>query len=80
MVGTRKVRATRLAVTLFNNQWPCSPLRESRAYWWGFDEDGNLIDTDTPAHEDGPAALALSEDAQTWMDSGALPAWAGCVE
>lgn len=80
MVGPRKVRATRLAVALFNAQWPCSPLRDSRAYWWEFDEDGNMTDTDCPEHDDGPAALALAEDAQTWMDSGELPAWAGVAQ
>lgn len=76
MVGHRKVRATREAVRLFNAQWPCSTLRSERAYWWEFDSDGELIDTDVPDQDDGPAAVALSEDAYTWMKCGELPGWA----
>lgn len=73
-VAPRKVRFSRAAVALFNAQWPGSTLRD-RSYWFEFAENGDLIDTDVPEHDDGTAALALSEDAQAWLDGNA-PAWA----
>lgn len=75
LVGTGKVRVSRTGVALFNAQWPCSTLRDSRAYWFEF-QDGELIDTDVPEQDDGPAALALGDDAQAWLDAGTVPAWA----
>lgn len=76
LVGTRKVRVSRTGVALFNAQWPCSELRDSRAYWFEFNDDGELIDTDVPEQDDGRAALALGDDALAWLDDGDVPAWA----
>ncbi len=72
---SRKVIAPRQAVALFNAQWPCSTLRTSRSYWFEFDENGNLIDTDCPESDDGPAATALADDCREFLESGAQPDW-----
>lgn len=63
IVGKYKVRFSREAVALFNAQWPASTLRSERAYWFEFDSDANLVDTDCPEQDDGPAASAMAEDA-----------------
>lgn len=73
-VAPRKVRFSRAAVALFNARWPGPTLRD-RSYRFEFAENGDLIDTDVPEHDDGTAARALSEDAQAWLDGNAL-AWA----
>ena len=72
---SRKVIVSRQAVALFNAQWPCSTLRTSRAYWFEFDESGDLVDTDYPESDDGPAALALAEDCRAFLDDGTAPDW-----
>ena len=69
-----KVICTRADVASFNRNWPCSTLRD-RSYWFEFDPcNGDLIDTDCPEHDDGPAALAISQDARAWLDDNA-PGW-----
>jgi hypothetical protein len=68
-VGTRKVRISRAGVALFNAQWPGSKLRSSRAYWFEFDDDGNIVDSDVPEHDDGPEAAALAADALAWLEA-----------
>lgn len=73
---SRKVIVSIDGVKAFNRQWPCSELRETRAYWFEFDTDGDLIDTDVPEHDDGAAALAMSADCLTFLDEGELPGWA----
>jgi hypothetical protein len=69
MVGPRKVRLSREGVAMFNGTWPGSRLTRERAYWWEFDAEGDLIDSDAPACDDGPELVALSEDAWAWMDA-----------
>lgn len=72
--NSRKVIFTREDVAAFNRQWPCSELRD-RAYWFEFDENGDLVDTDVPEHDDGQAALALSEDAKRYLFDDVEPEW-----
>lgn len=67
LIYPRKVRFSVEEVDAFNSRWPCSSLR-SRSYWFEFDSRGNLIDTDVPEHDDGPAAVALLEDARTYLE------------
>lgn len=76
IVAPRKVRVSREGVAAFNRQWPCSTLRSSRAYWFEFDESRNLVDTDVPEHDDGSAALALSQDCEAFAFDDETPAWA----
>jgi len=58
-----KVRFSRGEVDDFNDHWPCSELR-SRSYWFEFARsNGDLVDTNVSEHDDGGAALALSQDA-----------------
>ena len=76
LIAPRKVRVSHLGVRLFNAQWPCSRLDPQRAYWFEFDADGDLVDTDVPEHSDGPEATALCDDAKAWLDDGTLPDWA----
>lgn len=65
--GTRKVIVPREEVEEFNDSWPGSNLR-NRSYWFEFDENGDLVDTDVPEQDDGSAAAALSQDAQEFME------------
>ena len=76
MVGTCKVRVSRDGVAAFNRTWPCSTLRDSRAYWFEFDASGDLVDTDCPEQDDGPAAAAMSDDCKAWLFNDELPGWA----
>lgn len=75
IVSPRKVRVSPVGVALFNARWPGSSLRYSRAYWFQFDESGDLIDVDVPEHDDGPAATAMADDCLAWLDDGAQPEW-----
>lgn len=75
LVGPRKVRVSREGVASFNRAWPCSTLQASRAYWFEFAENGDLIDTDCPEHDDGPAAVAMADDCKAWLDDDARPDW-----
>lgn len=72
---TRKVIVSRSEVALFNSRWPCSTLRADRAYWFEFDRLGDLVDTDCPEQDDGPAALALAKDCRAWLFDGTRPDW-----
>lgn len=71
----RKVIVSRAEVAAFNAQWPCSTLRATRAYWFEFDASGDLVDTDCPEHDDGPAALAMSQDCQALLFDNVTADW-----
>lgn len=71
----RMVIVSRVGIALFNAQWPCSTLRDTRAYWFEFDESGDLVDTDCPEHDDGPAATALADDCRAWLEDDVMPDW-----
>lgn len=59
------VSVSRSEVISFKSKWPCSGLPD-RAHWFQFDRrNGDLVDL-TPNRHDGPALLALSQDAQEW--------------
>lgn len=75
LVGPRKVRVSSAGVALFNARWPGSSLRSSRAYWFEFDSGGDLIDTDCPERDDGPAAAALADDCKAWLQDDTAPEW-----
>jgi len=75
-ISRNKVRVNRSGVRCFNATWPCSELRDSRAYWFEFDSRGDLIDTDLPQQDDGPAASALSDDCKAYLLDNVTPAWA----
>ncbi|MDX3966147.1 MAG: hypothetical protein QHD01_06045 [Bradyrhizobium sp.] len=71
----RKVIASRSEVAAFNAQWPCSTLRATRSYWFEFDASGDLVDTDCPQHDDGPAALAMSQDCHALLFDNVTADW-----
>lgn len=71
----RKVIVSRAEVAAFNAQWPCSTLRATRAYWFVFDQSGDLVDTDCPQQDDGPAALAMSQDCQALLFDNVTADW-----
>jgi hypothetical protein len=75
LIGAGKVRVSRAGVEMFNRQWPCSTLRSSRAYWFEFDSRGDLVDTDCPEHDDGPAAVVLADDCKAFLFDQIVPAW-----
>lgn len=71
-----KVIVSRDEVADFIKTFPDSKLCSGgpRHYWFEFDKNGDLIDTDIPEHEDGAGAVALSQDALLfWADSHGLP-------
>ena len=70
-----KVIVPRAAVALFNLQWPCSTLRDSRAYWFEFDDGGDLVDTDCPEQDGGPAVAAIADDCKAWLFDDTDPDW-----
>ena len=72
--GPYKVRVSRVGVALFNARFPGSSLRD-RAYWFQFDEDLNLVDTDVPEQDDGPAAQVMADDAKDWLFYDQTPEW-----
>lgn len=72
----RKVLVSREGVAAFNRTWPCSSLRASRAYWFEFDADGDLIDTDCPEQDAGPAASAMADDCKAYLFEDEQPTWA----
>lgn len=76
MVGARKVRVSSDGVAAFNARWPCSELRDTRAYWFEFDDDGDLVDTDVPEQDDGHAACAMADDCKAWLFDDDVPEWA----
>lgn len=71
-----KARVTATGVRLFNASWPCSTMRATRSYWFEFDADGDLVDTDCPEHDDGPAASAMAEDCRNYLFNDIIPFWA----
>lgn len=76
IIAGRMVIVSRDAVASFNRGWPCSTLRSTRAYWFEFDECGDLIDTDCPEQDDGPAASAMSDDCKAFLFEEVRPSWA----
>jgi len=70
-----KIIVSRLEVKLFNSAWPCSELQDTRHYWFEFDADGDLIDTDVPEHSDGSAASAMANDCKAWLFDDVEPEW-----
>lgn len=76
LISTRKVQVSARDVYQFNRTWPCSELRSTRSYWFEFDSNGDLVDTDCPAHDDGAAASAMADDCRAFMETNELPAWA----
>lgn len=76
LIGPRTVRVSAEGIASFNRGWPCSELRATRAYWFEFDESGDLIDTDCPLSDDGPAASAMCDDCKAYLQDGTNPDWA----
>jgi hypothetical protein len=73
--NARKVIVSTDGVAAFNATWPCSTLR-SRSYWFEFDDSGDLVDSDVPEHDDGPAAVAMADDCKAWLFDDINPGWA----
>ena len=72
-----RVFVSHIGVRLFNAQWPCSKLRDTRSYWFQFDErNEDLIDTDMPESDDGPEASALADDCKAFLFDSITPDWA----
>jgi hypothetical protein len=71
----RKIIASREDVARFNATWPGSKLRD-RAYWFEFDRNGDLVDTDVPEQDDGPEASAMADDCRAYYMDDIKPAWA----
>jgi hypothetical protein len=75
LLTPHKVQFSREEIRLFNSVWPCSTLRATRSYWFEFADNGDLIDTDVPEHDDGDAATALASDAWQWLGHDTTPDW-----
>jgi hypothetical protein len=74
-ISPRKVHVSPESVRLFNARWPCSKLQGNRAYWFDFDNDGNLIDCDVPEHSDGPESVAMADDCKAWLFDDETAEW-----
>jgi hypothetical protein len=65
-----RVCVSRDDVADFRSQWPCSGLPD-KAMWFEFESNGDLVDVgpmDT-SRFDGPDLLALSQNAQEYLES-----------
>lgn len=71
-----KVFVSKEEVAKFNRTFPGSMLRDTRSYWFEFDQNGNLVDTDVPAQDDGPAAGALSDSCYEFLFGDLIPDFA----
>lgn len=74
----RKVIVSRDGIASFNRGYPGSELRSTRSYWYEFDADRNLIDTDCPESDDGIASVVVAEDCRAFLFDGVRPKWAPC--
>lgn len=63
----RKVIVERYEVALFREGFPSSGL-QNRSYWFEFDDEGNLVDSDVPEQDDGDGATTLSHHAQRFLE------------
>lgn len=72
--NTPKVIVSREEVARFNTRWPGSKLRPTRTYYFEFDPQGDLVDTDMPWEDDGPEAIAMAEDCKKWLE-GDIAEW-----
>lgn len=75
IMNRRKVIVSRHEIARFNARWPGSRLNDGRHYWFEFDENRDLIDTDVPEHSDGPEASAMADDCREWLFAGTRAAW-----
>lgn len=64
--NTNKVIVPKSEVIDFMRFFPCSGLRQ-RSYWFEFDNDGDLVDTDLPEQDDGAGASALANDCREYF-------------
>jgi len=74
IINGNKVFFSTNDVRMFARTWPGCILQD-RAYWFEFDGEGNLVDTNIPENEDGLEAIALADDAGQYM-AGTRPRWA----
>jgi hypothetical protein len=70
-----KAIVSRKEVAAFNTKWPCSTLRDTRSYWFEFDHEGNLVDTDCPEQDAGPAVSAMVADCWEYIANDTPPTW-----
>ena len=71
-----KVWVSSSEVSRFNARYPGSLLHSTRSYWFEFDYDGNLFDTDVPESDDCEAVDVMVEDCKYYFYKGTLPVWA----
>ena len=74
-IGRYKIRFSEDEVLAFKKSWPCSGLQD-RSYWFEFEGSKygfTLVDTDLPEQDDGVAALALSHEAQRYLEELTSP-------
>lgn len=72
----RKIIVSKKEVLTFMRMFPCSGLSGNRSYWFEFDKDGNLVDTDVPEHDDGDGARVLADDCHSFLMHETIPDWA----
>jgi hypothetical protein len=68
------VTVTEKEVARFKETWPCSGLHD-KEYWFTFDADENLVDSNVGEDDDGDAARALSQDCQEYLFCQVMPVW-----
>ena len=70
-----KVIVSKNEVATFNQKWPCSELRDTRAYWFEFEPNGDLVDVDVPEQDDGAAASAMASDCRAYLFDDEQAEW-----
>lgn len=72
--ATIAVNLTARDVADFNRRWPCSDIPERRCWFEFANRNGDLVDMSPHLMDfDGPALLALSQDAQRFANCHCKP-------
>lgn len=71
-----KVFVSKEEVAKFNRIFPGSKLRDTRSYWFEFDSQRQLVDTDVPEQDDCSASGVLSEACAEFLFFDVTPGFA----
>lgn len=71
---SNKVIVSRQEIANFNRSRPQSLFRDTRTYWFEFDSEGELIDTDCP-EQDYVSESEIAGDCAAWLFDGIIANW-----
>lgn len=73
-ISYNTVHVSKRGVAAFNSTWLGSGLI-NKVYWFQFDSDQNLVDTNVSEFDDGEAASALADDCKAYLFDKIRPSW-----